>query len=39
MGRQAISLLLQQIEGEHLDTPIITVSPQLILRDSAPTAP
>ena len=36
MGHQAISLLLQQIEGEHLDTPVLTVTPQLILRDSAP---
>ena len=36
MGHQAMMLLLRQIEGKTLDSPVITMSPQLILRESAP---
>ncbi len=36
LGHQAISLLLRQIDGEELDTSVITLSPELIFRESAP---
>ncbi len=36
MGEQAISLLLKQIDGEQLPAPVISMTPELILRESAP---
>ena len=36
LGHQAISLLLRQIDGEQLETSVVTVEPELILRESAP---
>ncbi len=38
MGHHAMGLLLQQINEKHLGSRVITVTPQLIIRDSAPFA-
>ncbi|NOX63975.1 MAG: LacI family transcriptional regulator [Chloroflexi bacterium] len=36
MGRQAMNLLLRQMKGQRIETPVITVKTRLIIRNSAP---